>query len=158
MILLIPTLTNFMHWSLSIPPQIFWISDIFFNWDSLQTRLNNYWQAWSYKKKSNKNIKTYRKSVSKPILSVGSFFLKKEPTNKMCLLILDLKPLKSKSKGKHSIDIEFQNLAVKLKKTANKQPWKKMQFIRITSKPPSRMRKWNQFRWTSTKVIPTEKT
>ena len=34
---------------------------------------------------------------------------------------------------------------------------KTMQSSRITSRPRSRIRKWNQFR-TSTKVIPTEKT
>ena len=36
-----------------------------------------------------------------------------------------------------------------------------MQSIRITSRPSSRKRKWNQLSWflrTSTKVIPTEKT
>ena len=36
-----------------------------------------------------------------------------------------------------------------------------MQSIRIISSPPLRIRKWNQlsqFRWTSTKVVPTEKT
>ena len=36
-----------------------------------------------------------------------------------------------------------------------------MQSIRITSGPSSRIRKWNQFsqfRWTFTKVIPTERT
>ena len=36
-----------------------------------------------------------------------------------------------------------------------------IQSIRITSRPPSRIRKWNQlsqFRWKSTKVIPIEKT
>ena len=36
-----------------------------------------------------------------------------------------------------------------------------MQSIKITSRPPWRIRKWNhlsQFRWTSTKVIPIEKT
>ena len=35
-----------------------------------------------------------------------------------------------------------------------------MQSIRIASRPPSRIRKWNklsQFRWTSTKVMPIEK-
>ena len=35
-----------------------------------------------------------------------------------------------------------------------------MQSIIITSRPPSRKRKWNQlrqFRWTSTKVIPIER-
>ena len=38
---------------------------------------------------------------------------------------------------------------------------KVMQCIRITSRPSSKIRKWNQlseFRWTSTKVIPIEKT
>ena len=36
-----------------------------------------------------------------------------------------------------------------------------MQSIKITSRPPSRIRKWNklnQFSRTSTKIIPTEKT
>ena len=31
-----------------------------------------------------------------------------------------------------------------------------MQSIRITSRSPSRIRKWNQFRWTSTKLIPVK--
>ena len=34
-----------------------------------------------------------------------------------------------------------------------------MQSIRITGRPPSRIRKWNQlsqFKWTSTRVIPRE--
>ena len=35
----------------------------FFNWDSLHTRLNNNYKAWSYKKKKHKKIKAYRKSV-----------------------------------------------------------------------------------------------
>ena len=55
----------------------------FFNWDSLHARLNSHYEAWSYKKKSAKKIIGYRKSV------------KKEPAVKRCLLILDLKPLRS---------------------------------------------------------------
>ena len=46
------------------------------------------------RKKEYKKIKAYRKS------------LYKEPTVDMCLLILDLKPLRSKVKGKHSIGRE----------------------------------------------------
>ena len=42
--------------------------------------------------------------------------LETEPTVKRCLLILDLKPLRSKIKGKHSIGREFQSLAVRGKK------------------------------------------
>ena len=61
--------------------QVFERSDcpitFFFNWDSLHARLN------SHKKRSTKKITGYRKSVSK------------EHTVKRCLLVLDLKPLRS---------------------------------------------------------------
>ena len=53
-----------------------------------------------------KNIKTYRKSVSK------------EPTVKICLLILDLKPFRSQVRGKHSIGRELQSVAARGKKTS----------------------------------------
>ena len=55
----------------------------FFNWDSLHTRLNSHYKARSYKKKKHKKIKTHRKS------------LYKKPTVNRCLLIIDLKPLRS---------------------------------------------------------------
>ena len=35
----------------------------FFNWDSLHAKLNSYYEAWSYKKRSTKKITGYRKSV-----------------------------------------------------------------------------------------------
>ena len=54
-----------------------------FNWDSPNARLNSHYEAWSYKKKSTKKTTGYRKSVEK------------EPTVKRCLLILNLKPLRS---------------------------------------------------------------
>ena len=76
----------------------------FFNWDSLHARLNSHYEAWSYNKKKHKKIKACRKSVQK------------EPTVKRYLLILDLKPLRSQVKGKHSIGREFQSLAVRGKK------------------------------------------
>ena len=63
----------------------------FFNWDLLHARLNSHYEAWSYKKKKHKKITGYRKSVQK------------ESTVNGCLLILDLKPLRSQVKGKHSI-------------------------------------------------------
>ena len=34
-----------------------------FNWDSLHARLKSHYEAWSYKKRSTKNITGYRKSV-----------------------------------------------------------------------------------------------
>ena len=76
----------------------------FFNWDSPHARLTSNYEAWSYKKRSTKRITGYRKSVSK------------EPTVKRCLLILNLKPLRSYVKGQHSIGREFQSLAVQGKK------------------------------------------
>ena len=56
---------------------------IYINWTSLHARLNRHYEAWSYKKRSTERIPGYRKSVYK------------EPTVKRCLLILDLKPLRS---------------------------------------------------------------
>ena len=84
--------------------QILTAFSFFFNWDSLHARLNSHYEAWSYKKRSTKKITGYRKSVQK------------EPTVKRCLLILDLKPLRSQVKGKHSIGREFQSLAARGKK------------------------------------------
>ena len=49
-------------------------------------------KAWSYKKKKQKMIKAYRKSLCK------------EPTVNRYLLILDLKPFRLQVKGKHSVD------------------------------------------------------
>ena len=47
-----------------------------------------------------KKIKAYKKSVQE------------EPTDKRCMLILDLMSFRSQVKGKHSIGREFQSLAV----------------------------------------------
>ena len=37
--------------------------DFFYYWDSIHARLNNHYEAWSYKKKEHKKIKAYQKSV-----------------------------------------------------------------------------------------------
>ena len=58
------------------------VSVIFLNCDSLHARLNSHYKTWSFKKREHKKIKAYMKS------------LYKEPTVDMCLLILDLKPLR----------------------------------------------------------------
>ena len=103
-----------------------------------------------------KKIKVYRKS------------LYKEPTVNRCLLILDLKPLRSKVRGKHSIGKELQSSYTKketvdidILATFRNGDRKFIQSIRITSRPSSRKKKWDQlskFWRTSTKVIPIEKT
>ena len=54
---------------------------LLFSWDSLHAGLNSHHEAWSYKKKKHKKVKTYTK------------FLKLKATVKRCLLILVLKPL-----------------------------------------------------------------
>ena len=51
-----------------------------FNWDSIHA---SYCEVWSYKKKKYKTFKTYDNYVWK------------EPIDKRCLLILDLKPCRS---------------------------------------------------------------
>ena len=56
------------------------------------------------RKKNNKKIKAYGKSV------------KKEPAVKKCLLILDLNPFRSYVKAKHSIGRKSQSLTVRRKK------------------------------------------
>ena len=53
---------------------------LFLNWDSIYARLNSHYKAWNYKKKKHKK----------------DYNIQKEPTVKRCLLILDLKPLRSK--------------------------------------------------------------
>ena len=129
----------------------------FFNCDSLSAKLNSYYNAWSYKKKKYKKIKAYMKSVYK------------ENTIKSCLLIVELKSFRSTVKGKYSIGRKFQSLAMQGKKTVDigilvtsrNGDTKIVQSIRITIRLSSRIRKWNQFsqfRLTSTKVTPIEKT
>ena len=59
--------------------QVALMKHIFLNWDSLYARLNSHCKTWSYKKKSHKKNKAYRKSIQK------------EPTVNRCLSILDLK-------------------------------------------------------------------
>ena len=61
------------------------IESHFFNWDSLHARLNSHYQARSHKKKKRKKMTVYRKSQLQL----------KGLTVKRCLLILDLKPLRS---------------------------------------------------------------
>ena len=73
---------NFILFSFSYDFSMFF--PFFLTWESLHERLK--W--WSYKKKEHKIIKAYWKS------------LYKEPTVNRCLLILDLKPLRSQVKRK----------------------------------------------------------
>ena len=70
----------------------------FFNWDSLHVRLNSRYEAWSTKEAQND-------------CSIQEICVERT-TVKRCLLILDLRPLRSQVKGKHSIGREFQSLAV----------------------------------------------
>ena len=74
-----------------------------FNCDSLHARLNSHYKAWSYKKKKHKKI----------IYSIQEIRLERTYS---CLLILDLKPLRSQVKVKHSKGRGFQSLAVRGKK------------------------------------------
>ena len=88
----------------------------------------------------------YRKSVQK------------EHTVKRCLIILDLKPLRSQVKGKHFIGREFQSLVVQGKKHrhhCNIQEWRNHAIYQNNEQTSLEKKKWNQssqFRRTSTKV------
>ena len=113
----------------------------FFNWDSLLARLDSHYEAWSYKKKNHKKITAYKISVYK------------EPAVKRCLLILDLKPLKIIGQRKTFYRQRIPGCSCASKKTVDIEilvtsrngDRKVIQSIRITSRPPSRKRKWNQF-------------
>ena len=64
--------------------------------DTLHSRLNSHYEAWSYNRKKYKKIKS-----------------KEEPKGKRSLLTLDLKSPRSQAKENHSADREFQNLAMR---------------------------------------------
>ena len=113
----------------------------FFNWDSLHARLNSHYKAWSCKKQKQKKVKAYRKSIQK------------EDTVKRCLLILDLKVSKIigqwKAFYRHKIQesscVRKETVGMDILITSRNSDRKIMQYIRIASRPPSRIRKWNQF-------------
>ena len=111
-----------------------------------------------------------RKRSTKRLRYTGNVF--REPTVNRCLLILDLKAIKamsiigqskafyrqripeSRCARKETIDIDILE-------TSRNGDRKIVQSIRITSRPTSRKREWNQlckFWRTSTKIIPIEKT
>ena len=56
----LPKLKRGLGIVLSVPFLYFFF---LFNWDSLHTRLNSHYKAWSYKKKKHKKIKAHRKSL-----------------------------------------------------------------------------------------------
>ena len=116
-------------------------------------------QGWTatmryWLQKKQKTIKAYQKSV------------KKKPTVKRYVLNLDWRPFRSYVKGNLSLCKEFRSSCVKkgtvdidIFVTSRKSDRKIMQSIRIMSRPPSRIRKWNQlsqFRSTPAKVMPME--
>ena len=78
---------NFTVW---LPLLLEILGSILFNWYSLHARLKSHYEGWRHKIKKHKKIKAYGKSVQK------------ESTVQRCILILDLKPFRSKVKGKHS--------------------------------------------------------
>ena len=113
----------------------------FLNLDSLHARLNNHYKTWSQKNKKRNKIKAYRKSV------------KKEPTVKRCLLILDLKATQiigqKKTFYRRRIP-EFscartETIDINILVTPRNSHREIMQSIKIRNRPPSRIRKWNQF-------------
>ena len=88
----------------------------------------------------------------------------KEPTVKRSLLILDLKPLRKafyRQRIPEFSRVRKETVYIDILATSRNGDRKIMQSIRITSRPPSRKRKWNQLSqlWrTSNKVITIEKT
>ena len=126
----------------------------FLNWDSSHARLNSNYEAWSYKGKKHKSTheicleRTYSQKMSvnsrledtKIIGQMKAFYRQRIP--------------ESSCARKETIDIDILE-------TSRNGDKKIIQSIRITTRPPSRKRKWNQlsqFRRTSAKAIPIEKT
>ena len=91
------------------------------SWDSFHARLNSHYEAWSYKKKKDKN-KAY-KNVILIIRQRKAFYRQRIP--------------ESSCVKKETFDIDIHI-------TSRNGDKKIMQSIRITGKPPSRIRKWNQ--------------
>ena len=45
----------------------------FFIWESLHARLNSYYKAWSYKKKTHKKIEAYKNLFRKNLQLIGVY-------------------------------------------------------------------------------------
>ena len=122
-------------------------SEIFLNWNSLHTTLNSHYVAWSYKKKKYK--KAYRKSVQK------------KPTIKRSLVILDLKAIQIMVQRKafyrqiilESSGASKENVRIGIRVTSRYITRKIMQTVRISSRPPPRIRKWNQLSQFSCEIV-----
>ena len=90
-----------------------------------------------------------RKRSTKPLKSTRNLFRKIHVIKG--LLVLNLKPFKSKIIGNHSIVREFQSGCAR-KETVDTHTLTKsrngdrkiMLSVRVMSRPPSRIRKWNQ--------------
>ena len=98
----------------------------FFNWDFLHARLKSHYKPWIYKKRKYKKIKAYRKSVLKNLHMKGqkkAFYRQRIP---------EFSGARKETVG---IDILV---------TSRNGDRNIIQSIRITSRPPSRIRKWNQ--------------
>ena len=104
-------------------------------------QLNSYYKAWSYKKKKPKKIKAYRESVQK------------EPTVKMCLIILDLKAVQIIGQGEVFYRQRFsasncakkETVGIGILLTSRDGDRKIMQSIRVTNRPNLGIRKRNHF-------------
>ena len=112
---------------------------VFFNWDSLHARLNSHYEAWSYKKKKHKKVKAYRKSNEKePAVkrSVNSRLKATKIIGQRKSFYRQRIP-ESRCATKETVDIYILV-------TSRNGDRKIMQSIRTTSRPLSRIRKWNQ--------------
>ena len=104
---------------------------VYINWDSLHARLNSHHEAWSHKKKKHIKVKEYRKSVWK------------EPTVDLSYISVNSRLEATNIIGQGKAE-ETVNIDILVTYRNNNR--KIMQSTKIMSRPPSRMRKWNQFR------------
>ena len=108
-----------------------------FNWDSLNTRLNSHYEAWTNKKKKYKKDYRIQKICLERNYSSNISGLKTTQVISQRKAFYMLRIPEFSRARKETVDIDilvtFRNGHRKI-----------MQSIRITSRPPSRKRKWNQ--------------
>ena len=123
---------------------------------SLHARLNSHYKIWSYKTRKHKRLEHTEICLERTYsykMSVNSRLKATEIIGQMKAFFRQRIP-ESSCARKEIVDIDIVV-------TSRNGERKIMQSIRITSRPPSRVRNCNQLsqiRWTPTKVIPIEKT
>ena len=113
---------------------------IFLNWDSVYVMLKNHYNAWGYKKKNCKKIKTYTGNVFRKNL-----YLKVSVNSRLNVFqMIGQRKAFYRQRISESSCVRKEIADIDNLKTYRNGHGKIMQSVRIMSRPPSRIRKWNQ--------------